>query len=64
MATIKRALALGHRANTGEDVRQVEFAVGDEVVVLQEWSDFFLCRNTDGLLFNVPKDAIDFSEGA
>lgn len=59
MATITRKLRLGHRANTGEDVREVEFAVGDEVTVLAEWSDSLLCRNADGLLFHVPKDAVD-----
>jgi hypothetical protein len=59
VATINRNLTLGHRANIGEDVQQIEFSEGEEITVLQEWSDHFLCRSRDGLLFNVPREAVD-----
>jgi len=58
MATIKQAITLKHQSNLGEDVETVEFKEGQEVVVLQEWADRYLCKNDEGQLFNIPKDAV------
>jgi hypothetical protein len=59
MATIKQAITLKHQSNLGEEVEEVSFAEGDEVTVLKEWDDRFLCKNGDGRLFNVPKELVD-----
>ena len=59
MATIKQDLTLKHQSNLGEDVEEISFSAGDEVTVLQEWSDRFLVKNDDGQLFNVPKEAVE-----
>ena len=59
MATIKQAITLKHQSNLGEEVEEISFSEGDEVTVLKEWDDRFLCKNDDGQLFNIPKDAVD-----
>ena len=59
MATINKAITLKHRANLGEEAEDVEFAEGDEVTVLNEWQDRSLCKNEDGLLFNIRKAHLD-----
>jgi hypothetical protein len=55
MATIKKAMTLKHRANIGEEPEDVAFAEGDEVTVLHDWEASSLCKNEDGMLFNIPK---------
>jgi hypothetical protein len=55
MATIKKAITLKHQANLGEEPEDVAFSEGDEVTVLNEWEDSSLCKNEDGMLFNIPK---------
>lgn len=59
MATITQAITLKHQANLGEEVEEVSFAEGEEVTVLKAWDDRVLCKNGEGKLFNVPKDALD-----
>lgn len=59
MATIKRSITLKHQANLGEEVEEVSFAEGDEVTVLKEWEDRLLCKNDEGKLFNIPKEAVE-----
>lgn len=58
MATIKKAITLKHRPNLGEDVEDVEFAEGDEVTILKQWEDRYLCKNEAGQLFNIPKECV------
>ena len=58
MASITKPLTLKHQSNLSEDVEEVSFAPGDEVTVLKEWNGFYLVKNDDGKLFNVPKDAV------
>jgi hypothetical protein len=58
MASITKALTLKHQSNLSEDVEEVSFGAGDEVTILKEWDRFYLVKNDDGKLFNVPKDAI------
>ena len=55
MATIKKAITLKHQSNLGEDPEEVAFSEGDEVTVLNEWEDRSLCKNEDGMLFNIRK---------
>jgi hypothetical protein len=59
MATIKKAITLKHQSNLGEDPEEVAFSEGDEVTVLNEWEDRSLCKNEDGLLFNIRKAHLD-----
>jgi len=59
MATIKKAMTLKHRANLGEEPEDVAFAEGDEVTVLQDWEDACLCKNEDGMLFNIRKNHLE-----
>ena len=59
MATIKKAITLKHQANLGEDPEEVAFSEGDEVTILNEWEDRSLCKNEDGLLFNIPKAQLE-----
>lgn len=59
MATIKEAITLKHQANLSEAVEEVSFAQGDEVTVLKEWSDHYLCKNADGRVFNIQKDHVE-----
>ena len=58
MASITKALTLKHQSNLSEDCEEVSFSAGDAVTVLKEWDRFFLVKNDDGKLFNVPKDAV------
>jgi len=59
MASIKQAITVKHQSNLGEDVEDVPFAEGDEVTVLKEWGDHYLCKNDAGQLFNLPKEAVE-----
>jgi hypothetical protein len=59
MAKMRRAATLGHRSNLGEDVEQVQLEAGQEVTVLKEWADRYLCKTADGRLFNVAKELIE-----
>ena len=58
MATLNRALTLRHQANLGEDVVEVAFEAGAEITLLQEWEQHCLVKDSEGRLFNVPKDAV------
>ncbi len=59
MAKVRSAITLKHQANLGEDVEDVEFAAGEEVTVLKEWADHYLCKNGEGQVFNIPKDQVE-----
>ncbi len=59
MAKIKQAITLKHRANLGEEASEVEFQAGDEVTVLKEWGESYLCKDADGQLFNIAKDHVE-----
>jgi len=37
----------------------VEFAAGEPITILQEWRDWYLIKNADGLVFNVPKEMVE-----
>jgi hypothetical protein len=59
VASIKQAITLKHQANLGEDVAEVELSAGDEIVVLKEWDDRYLCKTEAGVLFNIPKELVE-----
>jgi hypothetical protein len=54
-ATFTQSVTLQHRANLGEEPETVDFAEGDKVTILKEWSDRYLCKSDGGQIFNVPK---------
>ena len=58
MATISKDVRLEHQANLGEEVENVDFKQGEQVTILKEWRDGFLCRNAAGQLFNIPAEFI------
>ena len=59
MGRISKAITLKHQANLGEEIEEVEFSEGDEITVLKEWAESFLCKNAEGQLFNIPKEFVD-----
>ncbi len=59
MATIKEAITLKHQANLSEAIEEVSFAPGEEVTVLKEWSDHYLCKHADGRVFNIRKEKVE-----
>jgi hypothetical protein len=59
MTTIKKAITLKHQASLGEEPEDVAFSEGDEVTVLKEWEDCSLCKNEDGMFFNISKTHLD-----
>ncbi len=59
MAIIRAAVRLKHRPNLDTEIRQVEFAAGEPITILQEWRDWYLIKNADGLVFNVPKEMVE-----
>jgi hypothetical protein len=58
MAKLTKPLTLKHQSNLSEDIEEVSLNIGDEVTVLKEWDHFYLVKNDDGKLFNVPKEAV------
>jgi hypothetical protein len=59
LAKIKRAVTLGHQANLGEGVEEVKFEAGETVTLLKEWADRYLCKKSNGMMFNLPKDLVE-----
>jgi hypothetical protein len=57
--TMKADCALKAQANLGEDVEEIEFPEGTELVVLKEWENAYLAKNDDGKLFNVKKELVE-----
>jgi hypothetical protein len=59
MARIVSDVTLKHRPNLGEEPKSYAFSAGSEVEILQEWSEHYLVRNADGLVFNVRKECVE-----
>lgn len=59
VATMRAAVSLNHRPNLGTEVARVEFSAGEHVTILKEWTDWYLIKNADGLVFNVPKELVE-----
>jgi len=59
MATFKEAFTCKYQSNTNVEIKEVSFSPGDQVEVIKEWSGgTCLVKNTEGIVFNVPKDKI------
>lgn len=58
MATVKSDITLKHQTSLGEEIEEVRFSAGDEIEILQEWSDSYLGKNDAGQVFNFPKDFV------
>ncbi len=56
---IKETCSLGHQASLGDAVAEVTLETGEELTLLQEWEFSYLVRNTDGKLFNIPKELVE-----
>ena len=60
MASVKEAFTCKYQSTTSAGIEEAAFSPGDEVEVIQEWSnDMCLVRNADGVVFNVPKKNLD-----
>jgi hypothetical protein len=59
VARIRSSVRLKHRPNMASGVVEVELAQGEEVTILNEWRDRYFIKNSDGLLFNIPKELVD-----
>ena len=55
MATIKQNMTLKHQSNLGEEVADLTLAESQEVTILKEWDETYLCKNDEGQIFHVPK---------
>ena len=59
MAKLKQAVTLKHTSSMGSETEDVAFEKGDEITVLKEWADFYLVKNSDGMLFHVEKALVN-----
>jgi len=59
VATIVQDIVLKHRANLGEETRTLEFSAGTSVEILQEWSEYYLCKDERGFVFNIERRYVD-----
>ena len=60
MATVKEGFTFKYQANKNSGIEETTFSPGDEVEVVQEWSnDLCLVRDADGVVYNVPKKNLD-----
>ena len=56
---MRSTVSLKHRPNLGSDVVEIAVTGGEVVTILKEWTDRYLIRNADGLVFNVPKELVE-----
>ena len=56
MATVKEGFTYKYQANKNTSIEETTFSPGDELEVVQEWSnDMCLVRDGEGVVYNVPK---------
>jgi hypothetical protein len=55
MATINKNITLKHQSNLGEEVSELDLTEGQELTILKEWDETYLCKNDAGQIFHVPK---------
>ena len=58
---LKQATTLTHQSNLGEEIEEVKFEAGQDLVVLKEWEAAYLVKDADGKLFNVKKELVEGS---
>ena len=46
---MREAVTLKHRPNLDTGASDVEFAAGEEVTILKEWTERYFIQNADGL---------------
>lgn len=59
MATLKISLTLKHRGNLGLDTEAFCFEAGTEFTILNEWEEHYLCKDSEGNVFNIAKEHVD-----
>lgn len=59
MATIKEDITAKYQTVKDGDIEETAFSVGDEVTIVQTWSQFFLVKDDEGHFYNLPKDKVD-----
>ncbi len=59
MATVKDDFVAALLLNKHAELEQVQFQAGQDVEVMQTWDRFYLIKDADGHLFNVPKHNLD-----
>ena len=58
---LKAATTLKHHSNLGEEIDEIQFEGGQDLVVLKEWETAYLVKDDDGKLFNVKKELVEES---
>ena len=58
---LKQATTLKHHSNLGEEIDEIRFQAGQELVVIKEWETAYLVKDADGKLFNVKKELVEGS---
>ena len=59
MATFNEDITLKLGTTKDGDIEETEFSSGDEVEILETWSNHYLIKDDDGHYYNVTKDKID-----
>jgi hypothetical protein len=59
MARMRAATTLNHQPNLASEVSRVQFVAGEEITILSEWTERYFIKNSDGLVFNVPKEMVE-----
>ena len=58
MATFTEETTLKYITTTDGDLEEHTFSSGDEITVLEEWDDYYLIKDDDDHIYNVPHDKI------
>ena len=59
MAKFKESVILKFQTHIDADVEETQFSVGDEVEIMEEWSQWYLIKDESDHYYNVPKDKIE-----
>ena len=59
MATIKADITLKFMSTKDGDMEEASFSAGDEVEIVETWTDYVLIKDDDGHLMNIAKDKLD-----
>ncbi|MEZ4272588.1 MAG: hypothetical protein R3C68_14515 [Myxococcota bacterium] len=61
MPTINEDITLKYQTTKDGDMEETSFSSGDEVEIIQTWSEapFCLIKDADGHFYNIPKDKVD-----
>ena len=59
MATFNEDITLKLVTCKDSDIEDISFSSGDEVEILETWSNHYLIKDDDGHYYNVTKDKLD-----